>query len=122
MALRPPPRYNEGAVSAIRIVAVTPTGEHTGPAFVTRKTGCGLETVTTPTYPDSPRGSALRRARVYASVTLRELAAAAGIMPVELSALERGSATCVDDDEWDRLFALIPRPRASTPEQGRPKP
>ncbi len=66
-------------------------------------------------YPTSPCGEALRHLRVLAGLGLRETAAMLGLSAVDLSALERGSAT-LTDAEWVDVFQAI-RDRARPPKE-----
>lgn len=67
--------------------------EETG-AYVHRASGCRLETVRVPVFPEAHRayGLALRDRRVGADLPLHDAAPRLGLRVVELAALERGAA------------------------------
>jgi len=90
----------------ICIRPVTPISTRRGCAFVTRKTGCGVEEVDFPVYPASEHGERLHRERVAAGLTLGELARRLGIGAAELSGLERGRND-TDERGWDAVFGAI---------------
>lgn len=81
---------------------IAPIGSHDAMVFLDGR--CRL--VSTPEYPPSPRGQALRSARQDRDWSQREFAARAGIKASELSSLESGSAEPEDPAEWERLMAL----------------
>lgn len=78
----------------LAITRVAPIGEQVGEALVCGFDGCGLEEVAVPVYPPSPMGRKLRDLRLALGLNLRAAAARLGISASDLSALERGSATC----------------------------
>lgn len=90
----------------MRLIPVEPIGRRRAFAFVERANGGSFEEVGFAEYPPSPDAVALRTARVNASVGLRELARRARVRAVDLSSLERGSAT-TDEDGWRALHAAI---------------
>ena len=97
----------------LRLLPVVPTGQCTGPAIVdyTDRRKSGLREVTFDIYP--PPARPLREWRMGKAGTpvagylgLRECAKLLGIAAVDLSSLERGSATLSEAD-WARVEAAI---------------
>lgn len=95
-------------MSCFAVEAVAAIGKRTGPAFVSRRDGsCSYEDVTTPVYPESPRGELFRAHRVALGVSLRQAADALGLSAVEVSGLEHGRYVFTDAGEWDRAEILL---------------
>ena len=65
--------------------------------------GGGTREVQEQIWPASPRGEALRQARLGFGLGLREAAYAVGLTGVELSSLQTGRALMADADDWARL-------------------
>lgn len=90
------------------VVPVTPTGTHTGPAFVTERRGrCSYRDITTPVYPPSPQGEDLRRARVVYGLSLREVATALQLSAEQVNGLERGRYAFDNGDDWARALEVL---------------
>lgn len=60
-----------------------------------------------PVYPPSPRGEALRAARIAAGLTLRHGARLLGISPTQLSGLQEGSLVLASEAEWDEAERVL---------------
>ena len=88
-------------------IPIEPIGTRTSRAFVTRASGCDIETMTTPVYPPSPRGEELRRVRVAFDRTLGEAARLLGLRPLDVSDLEWGRATFATDEEWNAVLRAL---------------
>lgn len=90
------------------VATVEPIGDRVGVAFVCLAAGTGgFRNMVSNVYPESPRGEALRVARLAAGQTLGSAARALGMSPVDLSGLEMGRRTLDDAGEWDRATAII---------------
>jgi hypothetical protein len=92
----------------MKLVSVEPVRKRRSLAFVDWAGGGDLRQVESATYPASPRGRALRDARVDASVSLGDLARKLGIRAVELCKLEHGELT-TDEAGWTECFAAVSR-------------
>ena len=60
-----------------------------------------------PVYPPSPRGEALRAARIAAGLTLRHSAQLLGISAAQLSGLQEGSLVLGGEEEWDEAERVL---------------
>lgn len=89
----------------MKLLDVEPISWTTGPAFVCGPSGGGLKIVTLPNYPDA-EGRALKRARLAAGLSQRELAKRIGITRAELSRVEVGMQRPEDWAEFWRAAGL----------------
>ncbi len=99
-------------MTPLYVVPVAAIGTRTTGAFVNRgedRPG-GYEQIVLHVYPPSPDGERMRALRVDLDLGLREASNALGIKPVDLSALERGSARC----DWQEMELRLRATRAIT--------
>lgn len=91
----------------MKLIPVEPIGTRRSMALVKHASGpCTIEGVELPEYPPSPRGRALRDARVAKAIGVRDLAHVLGISAVQLGELERGRLV-TDDAGWDEAMARV---------------
>jgi len=96
-----------GTVGGRRVVAVLPTGERTGMAFVSRAAGCTYEAVTSATYPPNEAGERLRNLRVEAGRSLGEAARLLGVGVAELSGIEWGRMRFEKDADYEDAALML---------------
>lgn len=94
------------------LIPVEPVGMHEGTTMVyDSRTGAHVVASAVDTYPPSPRGDQLRRARIggfhHPFLSTGSCAMALGIWVNELAQLEGGQLRLASDEEWDRAEALI---------------
>jgi hypothetical protein len=88
------------------ILPVTPSGTTRSAVMVPCECGCGPMVEYVPTYPPSPRGQALRDARLAAGFSMGQLSRALGIRVSAVSDLERGRNT-TDGAGWAAIYAAL---------------
>ncbi|SRR5258706_14950829 len=96
----------------MNVAKKAPVAFESSMALFKRATGCSFEPYDRPVYRRDPRGAALRVLRVELKVSFLMGADWLGISVVEMSGLERGSHTFVDDADWECAFAVL-RTRAA---------
>lgn len=95
-------------------VDVAPTGTTPGTALLSVADGRAFtKRVDWPTYPDSPRGHALRGVRHAEGLSLRSGGAALGLSMAELSALEVGAKVFAAEEDWMRAATVLGRAGAA---------
>ena len=90
-------------------VPVAPLRSEKTRAFVRRTSGCELETVDSPVYPEHPKGRELREARVNGPrhVTIGQAARHLKMAPADYSGLEFGRMTFATESEWASALAMV---------------
>lgn len=91
----------------VAVVPNTPIGTRETLAFVTRESGCGVETLKLDVFSDEDRarGEALRERRVAAGLCLGQAADFLGLRAVDLSGLERGRMRFADPEAAEAAIA-----------------
>lgn len=91
------------SVPVARIKPVEPSGTRPAGGFACGPGGLVKTAWEAKTYPDSPRGRALRDLRVSLDLSIGDAAQATGLSRKDVSDLENGRAAAASDAGWDAL-------------------
>lgn len=118
-AMRAPPPVSLDR-PRIKVLPVEPLSTGEAPAFVDGPGAHGVAMMPTATYPQSPRGEAIRDFRRTYELKLGDVARALCIGSADLSGIERGSKT-TDQAGWEEIqtvmFRLASEPKEKRAEQ-----